>query len=144
MHGKGKFLWPDGKFYEGEYKNDKKDGYGKYFWDGKSYEGTWLNGKQNGYGSIYINNELILKGFWRYGKVIKKDFEKKENFDNFSLGTNGISENNKKNHINSENSEKKNTEPNNFNIIEKEDINLKQQNEGNNAISQNASNNEVQ
>jgi hypothetical protein len=116
MHGKGKFTWPDGKFYEGEYKNDKKDGYGKYFWEGKSYEGTWLNGKQNGYGSIYINNELILKGFWRYGKVIKKDFEKRENFDNFSLGTNGLAENNKKNQVNSENSEKKNTEPNNINI----------------------------
>jgi len=88
MHGKGVFTWPDGKYYDGEYKNDKKDGYGKYFWDGKCYEGTWFNGKQNGYGAVYVNNELVLKGFWRYGKILKKDFEKKDNSDNFSILTN--------------------------------------------------------
>jgi hypothetical protein len=88
MHGKGIFTWPDGKYYDGEYKNDKKDGYGKYVWDGKSYEGTWFNGKQNGYGCVYVNNELVLKGFWRYGKIIKKDFEKKDNADTFSILTN--------------------------------------------------------
>ena len=90
MHGKGLFTWPEGgKYYDGEYKNDKKDGYGKYYWEGKCYEGTWFNGKQNGYGSIFVNNELFLKAFWKYGKIIKRDFEqKKDNFENFSIGTN--------------------------------------------------------
>ena len=32
MEGRGVFTWPDGKRYEGEYKNDKKSGYGKFFW----------------------------------------------------------------------------------------------------------------
>ena len=88
MHGKGYFIWQDGKYYDGDYKNDKKDGFGKYFWNGKFYEGTWFNGKQNGYGAVYVNNELILKGIWRYGKIIKKDFEKKDNFDSLSIATN--------------------------------------------------------
>jgi hypothetical protein len=28
MEGEGKFTWPDGRTYKGEYKRDKKDGYG--------------------------------------------------------------------------------------------------------------------
>jgi len=32
MHGKGSFEWPDGRTYIGEYKNDKKDGSGKFMW----------------------------------------------------------------------------------------------------------------
>lgn len=40
MSGKGVFLWPDGRKYEGDYKNDVKEGYGRLEWpDGKVYEG---------------------------------------------------------------------------------------------------------
>ncbi len=40
MHGKGKITWIDGRKYEGEYKNDKKDGYGIFEWsDGRKYVG---------------------------------------------------------------------------------------------------------
>jgi hypothetical protein len=42
MHGKGKFTWPDGRKYEGEYINDKKHGFGIFtFKDGRIYEGEW-------------------------------------------------------------------------------------------------------
>jgi hypothetical protein len=37
-----------------KYKEDKKDGAGKFFWpDGRSYEGEWKNCKQHGVG-IFI------------------------------------------------------------------------------------------
>jgi hypothetical protein len=37
MHGKGLYTWKDGRFYEGEYIDDKKNGYGVYVWaDGRS------------------------------------------------------------------------------------------------------------
>lgn len=40
MNGKGKFCWPDGRYYEGDYQNDLKHGYGIYQWaDDKRYEG---------------------------------------------------------------------------------------------------------
>jgi MORN repeat len=48
MHGRGEFVWPDGKKYVGivwlkplgEYLDDKKDGYGEFYWqDGKIYKG---------------------------------------------------------------------------------------------------------
>ena len=32
MHGKGIITWADGRKYEGEYKNDKKHGYGVFTW----------------------------------------------------------------------------------------------------------------
>ena len=32
MHGKEKYVWPCKKEYEGEYKNDQKDGWGKFSW----------------------------------------------------------------------------------------------------------------
>jgi hypothetical protein len=31
MNGHGKFIWPTGKFYEGEYLNNKKHGYGVFY-----------------------------------------------------------------------------------------------------------------
>ena len=46
MHGKGVYTWKDGRKYEGEYKNDKKDGHGIYIWaDGRKYDGQWFDGK---------------------------------------------------------------------------------------------------
>lgn len=46
MHGKGVFTWSDGRRYEGEYIEDKKQGHGVFFWpDGRKYIGDWYNGK---------------------------------------------------------------------------------------------------
>lgn len=42
LEGKGEFKWPDGKRYNGDYKQDIKHGYGKFEWpDGSVYEGNW-------------------------------------------------------------------------------------------------------
>lgn len=55
MHGRGVYVWKDGRKYEGEYKEDKKDGFGTYTWaDGKKYSGEWRNSKRHGKG-IYIS-----------------------------------------------------------------------------------------
>ena len=32
MHGKGKFIFSVGKQYEGEFKDDKFDGHGRFLW----------------------------------------------------------------------------------------------------------------
>lgn len=50
MHGFGKFS-KDGIVYEGQYINDKKEGYGIITNnDGSKYMGEWKNGKQHGHG----------------------------------------------------------------------------------------------
>ena len=46
MHGFGKFTFADGKYYEGSYFNDKKHGYGVFYWyEDKKYGGWWSDGK---------------------------------------------------------------------------------------------------
>ncbi len=45
MIGVGQFTWKDGRIYNGDYKNDKKNGYGVYEWpDGRKYKGRWVDG----------------------------------------------------------------------------------------------------
>ena len=46
MEGHGVFTWADGRRYEGDFNNDKKEGQGVFLWpDGKKYDGGWLKGK---------------------------------------------------------------------------------------------------
>ena len=61
------------KKYIGNYKNDKKEGYGEFIWNnGKKYRGNWKNGNQNGEGEFFFPTEKIWKkGIWKNGKRIK-------------------------------------------------------------------------
>lgn len=70
MNGKGIFYWPDNRKYDGEYKNDKREGYGTFYWeDGRIYKGYWKNGKQSGEGEFYNpKNKEWKKGIWKEGK----------------------------------------------------------------------------
>ena len=46
--------------YEGEFKNDKREGNGKYIWEnGEYYIGQWLNGNKHGMGIIYYKDGNI-------------------------------------------------------------------------------------
>jgi len=46
MHGYGILKWKDGKKYEGDFINDKREGTGTFTWsDGRVYIGEWKNGK---------------------------------------------------------------------------------------------------
>jgi len=46
MNEAGIYTWPDGKKYDGLFKNDKKDGHGEFTWEnGNVYFGEWENGK---------------------------------------------------------------------------------------------------
>jgi hypothetical protein len=62
--------YPDGRHYEGEYKNSKRNGYGvmtyqdggKYS-EASRYEGDWVDDKRNGLGvMIYPNDSRRLEG----------------------------------------------------------------------------------
>lgn len=81
MHGKGKFSWPDGREYEGEYFNDLKHGYGVFKWyfffvycsraDGRLYKGPWINGNQDGEGLFIDKKGNEKPGIWKDGNLKK-------------------------------------------------------------------------
>ena len=48
MHGFGRFVWPDGKTYEGCYEDDQKHGKGIFNWpNGKQYDGIGRSNKMH-------------------------------------------------------------------------------------------------
>lgn len=51
-HGHGKIVYASGNYYEGEWKFDKKSGFGEMRWltSGEIYTGYWEENKQNGFG----------------------------------------------------------------------------------------------
>mgnify|MGYP002352924332 CR=1 FL=1 len=71
MEGRGVEMWNDGRKYDGEFKNGKKDGEGTFEWpNGNKYIGSWRNGKQHGMGVWLDAAEGGVKkqGEWVNGK----------------------------------------------------------------------------
>lgn len=65
----GKLTWPDGRIYEGEYKDDKKDGQGTFIWaDNRKYIGGWKEGRQHGQGKYITATGKVQVGIWVEGK----------------------------------------------------------------------------
>ena len=49
LSGKGKYIWIDGKSFEGDWVDSLIEGSGKYCYiDGRVYEGEFQNGKKHG------------------------------------------------------------------------------------------------
>ena len=69
MHGVGTFTWVDGRKYEGQFVDDRKEGHGVFTWsDGRTYEGSWKDGKQHGEGVYKSTKGNPRKGVWENGK----------------------------------------------------------------------------
>lgn len=70
MEGRGTESWSDGRRYEGDFKNGKKDGEGTFIWpNGNKYIGSWRADKQHGIGIYYSAKDGSKKqGEWVNGK----------------------------------------------------------------------------
>lgn len=90
MHGWGKFLFPNGNVYDGNYSNDKREGKKKNFdvcalsllnsnarsrslgsgfgtlsyAEGHRYEGQWHEDSAHGEGTLIYANQDTYKGNW--------------------------------------------------------------------------------
>ena len=54
--------------YNGNYINDKKEGYGIFQWPNmRRYEGNWKNGKQHGSGNFITEKGQKREGVWENG-----------------------------------------------------------------------------
>ncbi|KAG0469604.1 hypothetical protein HPP92_016304 [Vanilla planifolia] len=62
----GKFSWPSGATYEGEFKSGRMDGFGTFIGaDGETYRGSWNADRKHGYGSKSYANGDFFEGQWR-------------------------------------------------------------------------------
>ena len=64
--------------YDGEWRNGKYHGEGKYTWwlvDGRNqeYKGGWQDGEMHGRGRIWFANETRREGWWDEGKYLGKN-----------------------------------------------------------------------
>ncbi len=67
------YAYPDGSKYEGEMKNGKRHGRGKWIRsDGLKYEGGWEDDKPSGQGILTSADGKVCIGEWKAGKFIKK------------------------------------------------------------------------
>jgi hypothetical protein len=78
MHGEGKYYWPNGGFYVGNYIEGIKEGYGEMTWpNGKKFKGDFKNGKPCGIGLMTINGKEKTVAF-KNGKMQRSIKEIKE------------------------------------------------------------------
>lgn len=72
-HGKGKFIGEDGSEYEGEFVNDERKGNGLLIYpDNKIYKGEFRKNKPNGNGKLERLSGSILEGKWVNGNYMKE------------------------------------------------------------------------
>ena len=75
FHGQGKYTFSNGNIYEGEFNNGKWEGQGKYsFSNGNIYEGEFKDGKSHGQGKIILYDGTKYVGEFKYDKTWKGTF----------------------------------------------------------------------
>ena len=74
-NGYGKMTWPGGRVYEGQLQKSIRNGIGKMTWpDGSVYEGEWKDGIRNGYGKMTWPDGRVYEG--QYINGIKTGYGK--------------------------------------------------------------------
>ena len=91
--GKGKLIYPDGTYYEGNFKNDLFNGKGIFVNNNSIYNGDFLNGKKHGKGKIEIDiiknkNSNNNNNYNNENKIEKKIYE--GDWENDFINGNGI------------------------------------------------------
>ena len=66
FNGKGKYTWADGRYYSGDWVNNKREGSGEFkFSDGSLYKGDWVNNKRDGKGKYITTDGNIYEGYYK-------------------------------------------------------------------------------
>ncbi|KNC48087.1 CMRP Flagellar component [Thecamonas trahens ATCC 50062] len=67
--GRGKLVSASGEVYEGEWKADKRHGFGKHVYaDGRAYVGPWRRGARHGLGKLVYVDGTAVRDRWVFGK----------------------------------------------------------------------------
>lgn len=74
VDGIGKFKYPSGGIYQGEFSNGEINGIGKLMYpDGRVYIGEWVNRYQEGKGKMTMPDGRVYKGYWKRGEFYGDD-----------------------------------------------------------------------
>lgn len=69
--GKVRIQYDNNELYEGEFSNNKKNGYGKFTWNNEAtYEGSWLNDHAFGEG-VFTQKGAVYKGYFENDELIR-------------------------------------------------------------------------
>ena len=70
LTGEGNFFFPTGSIYSGHVLNGLRHGFGTYNFEKENifYEGNWKNGLKDGFGKMKSKN-MIYEGNWKKGKI---------------------------------------------------------------------------
>ena len=76
-NGLGTYYYQEGGFYEGNWKDNKMNGFGKLFYESGSlaYEGMWFMDEFHGRGKIFNDEPKLLKQPFNY-----KNFEDEDKY----------------------------------------------------------------
>jgi hypothetical protein len=74
-HGKGVKTWANGDRYEGDFVEDRIEGFGLYVfgrgpWQGERYEGDYLAGRRHGHGVYRWTTGDVYSGPWRDDRAV--------------------------------------------------------------------------
>ena len=69
FNGYGIYYFSQNKIFQGQWKNNKKEGYGEFIINDKIFIGFYSNDKKNGFGLLYWKAyNKVFVGFWKDGK----------------------------------------------------------------------------
>lgn len=86
-HGKGKFFYQDGGSYDGDWSENKMEGYGVLYYQSnvKAYEGNWVDDKFEGFGKLYNEQPAPLNEDFDY-----RNFDEIDEYWAFYEGNAGV------------------------------------------------------
>lgn len=97
-HGRGAYYAQNGSVYKGPFVNGKRQGYGTYIWStGEQYIGEYANNVRHGEGIYTFKDGTQQKGIWRDGTFVQEVIEKKTEVVTANDGNaNSVADNSKK------------------------------------------------
>ncbi len=67
--GQGRYTFPEGQFYQGEFDQGNFHGKGRFqYVNGDHYDGEWINNQRQGKGVYHFNSGSEYTGFWKNGQ----------------------------------------------------------------------------
>jgi hypothetical protein len=72
LDGRGVYTSKNGNVYKGQFKDNMRHGYGTYKWlNGDSYIGEYVNNERQGEGTYYGIDGTVNEGYWENGNFVK-------------------------------------------------------------------------